>query len=179
MSEIKCGDIVYLQKNNSVFAEVVTLTDKDKALIRLCDNELEAVVDISELEVTDKKQCCLASGREVNILGTPYKILIIEEGSYMDDREADGWCDYSSKEILVKNYKQDRDSFRDLVAYQHKVIRHEIVHAFLYESGLNSNSFIPQSTGWARNEEMVDWMAIQVPKMIKAFREAGVLGYDI
>ena len=35
-----------------------------------------------------------------------------------------------------------------------KVIRHELVHAFLFESGLSVNS-------WADNEEIVDWIAIQ------------------
>ena len=59
-----------------------------------------------------------------------------------------------------------------MVAYQHKVIRHEIVHAFLYESGLDVNSL--SGGAWAKNEEMVDWMAIQIPKILKAFQEAGI-----
>ena len=47
--------------------------------------------------------------------------------------------------------------------------RHEIVHAFLFESGLAENS------EWAQNEEMVDWIAKQGPKLIKAWQEAGAL----
>lgn len=42
----------------------------------------------------------------------------------------------------------------------------EIVHAFLLESGLDENS------EWARNEELVDWIAIQGPKIWKAWQEA-------
>jgi len=28
---------------------------------------------------------------------------------------------------------------------------------------------------WARHEEMVDWIAIQFPKIMKAFQEVGAL----
>lgn len=56
------------------------------------------------------------------------------------------------------------------VAYQKKVLRHEIVHAFLYESGLWQNAY--GSKCWAKNEEMIDWMAIQIPKIQRAYKEA-------
>jgi len=41
------------------------------------------------------------------------------------------------------------------------------VHAFLYEGGLNSES-------WARNEEIVDWMAIQIPKIANKYKELNI-----
>jgi hypothetical protein len=105
------------------------------------------------------------------VLGTRYKILVIEEEGYRFNREADGWCDTQAKEILIFNYKQGAESVKDLKAYQRKVLRHEIVHAFLYESGLWQNSY--GSKCWAKNEEMIDWMAIQIPKIQKAYKEAG------
>lgn len=40
-----------------------------------------------------------------------------------------------------------------------------IIHAFLHESGLDVCS-------WAHNEEMVDWLAIQFPKLYEAFLQA-------
>ena len=49
-----------------------------------------------------------------------------------------------------------------------------LIHAFLNESGLRYNSFAPE-TAWARNEEMVDWIAIQFPKLMKAFRDADAI----
>ncbi len=52
-------------------------------------------------------------------------------------------------------------------------LRHEIVHAFLGESGLSANS--NESDAWARNEEMVDWFALQGPKIYKAWQEAGAV----
>lgn len=41
-------------------------------------------------------------------------------------------------------------------------------HAFLYECGLNDSS------DWARNEELIDWLAIQFPKIQALFEKAGV-----
>ena len=46
----------------------------------------------------------------------------------------------------------------------------QIVHAFLYESGLRQNAY--GSKCWAKNEEMIDWMAIQIPKIQRAYKEA-------
>lgn len=53
------------------------------------------------------------------------------------------------------------------------IMRHEIIHAFLDESGLQMSSFA--SGAWAENEEMADWFALQLPKMVKVFREVGCL----
>ena len=45
-------------------------------------------------------------------------------------------------------------------------ITHEIIHCYLEESGLGDNSGV-YNYGWAVNEEMVDWFAIQWPKIAK------------
>ena len=50
----------------------------------------------------------------------------------------------------------------------HEIERHELAHAFLYECGLNDSS------DWARNEELIDWLAIQFPKIQALFEKAGV-----
>lgn len=42
----------------------------------------------------------------------------------------------------------------DLKQYQKQVLRHEIIHAFMYESGLEGEC------KW-NTEEMVDWLSIQ------------------
>lgn len=47
--------------------------------------------------------------------------------------------------------------------------RHEIIHAFLFESGLAENS------EWAQNEEMVDFFAIQFPKLMEVFKNADAI----
>lgn len=105
----------------------------------------------------------------VNILGTEYTI---QTKSRCEDKrldEMDGLCDDSIKKITLANLEQEPDSKEDLEAVRQKVLRHEIVHAFLCESGLTCNS------DWAENEEMVDWFAIQGPKIWKAWQEAGAV----
>lgn len=56
-------------------------------------------------------------------------------------------------------------------AAQKETLRHEIVHAFFDESGLADSSSTVDGA-WTKNEEMVDWIAIQGPKIYKAWKEA-------
>lgn len=172
---MQIGDIVVVKGDNRLLGEIIAIDDADRATVKLNDSGVEAMVALCDLHCTGSNQPQRESGKIVHILGTEYKIFIIEEGDYRHSNDADGWCDTQAKEILLYNFKQEVYSVRDLVAYQKKVLRHEIVHAFLYESGLWSCSLSGGS--WAKNEEMVDWIAIQEPKLNKAFKEAGCDGY--
>lgn len=110
--------------------------------------------------------------KKVNVLGTEYFISICSENTEPRLKGIDGFCDDSVKEIFVEDYKDlvgEPESKKDLSAQSHKVIRHEIVHAFLFESGLAENS------DWAQNEEIVDWIAMQGPKIYKTWQEAEAL----
>lgn len=167
---ITAGQIVYFKREKQRMAEVVSVTD-DMAVVKMCDTELVLSIAVDELCATSCTQPSRKSGTVVHIMGVPYKILIINDEDYRADKNADAWCDTSTKEIVVFNFTQSLESKQNLIAYQNKVIRHEIVHAFLYESGLDVNSL--ESKAWATNEEMVDWIAIQTPKLLKAFQEAG------
>ena len=132
------GEIVYLKAYKQMVGEVTGYsTEKGTATVKLCDTGLEITVSLDDIESTGSTQPHRAFNSEVHILGTRYSICIIDEDDYRYDREADGWCDPSVKEILIFNYKQSAESVKDLIAYQKKVLRHEIVHAFLYESGLS------------------------------------------
>ena len=104
----------------------------------------------------------------VNILGTEYEI-IIDAPDEMLPEDADGAMDHSVKRIVVAKFESDRDSVKDLDVYRKKVLRHEIIHAFLFESGLWNNS--GNVTAWGQSEEITDWFAIQSPKIIKVFEE--------
>lgn len=171
---MRIGNVAVVKSDNRLIGEVISIDDMDRATLKLCESGVEVLVELAGLTCTGSNQPQRESGKIVHILGTEYKILIIEEEDYRFNKEADGWCDPQAKEILIFNFKQSVDSVKDLVAYQKKVLRHEIVHAFLYESGLWQNSYA--SKCWAQNEEMVDWIAIQEPKIHKAFEEAGCDG---
>ena len=110
--------------------------------------------------------------KTVNVLGTDYSVIFASEQEEPRLSTRDGFCDDSAKEIYVddmSNAAQSPDSKKDLAAYRNKVMRHELTHAMLSESGLQSES------DWARNEELVDWIAIQGPKLVKLWESAQCL----
>lgn len=108
---------------------------------------------------------------KVDILGTEYTIKRRKEADDPKLKDCDGYCDSSIKRIVVETFERDALSKEDLWQYEKEVLRHEIVHAFLDESGLRSCTHSCDQ-GWARNEEMVDWIALQAPKMLRAFQQA-------
>lgn len=115
--------------------------------------------------------------RKIDILGTGYAIRRVNAGQdeYMEKMQFGGYCDGSAKEIVLLNIKTcpdwENEPAASIKAKEDETMRHEIIHAFLNESGLQWCSFIPDKA-WAKNEEMVDWIAIQFPKILKAFKEA-------
>ena len=109
---------------------------------------------------------------KVNILGSEWNVKFGNEEAYPNLTNVDGYTDLSIREIVVDDMETSRGQIgakADLESYQKQVVRHEIIHAFLLESGLDSNS--NSADNWAVNEEMVDWFAIQSPKIFKVFNE--------
>ena len=108
----------------------------------------------------------------VRIMGETWTILEGTEEDYPGLTGADGYTDTSTRTIVVADMKAcegESDAKKNLQGYKKTVLRHELIHAFLYESGLGANTGMVDS--WAMNEEMVDWIAIQAPKIIKLFLE--------
>lgn len=104
---------------------------------------------------------------KANVLGTEYKI--ITDDSIVQDG-ADGICKSYEKKILIRSKGEmlgsdDSEEIKD-IRYK-EVLRHELVHAFFEESGLDD---------YSNNEQLVNWMATQFPKMLKAFIEADCVG---
>ena len=117
--------------------------------------------------------------KKVNVLGTVYTIYDVKAGedetvdAVFDKLGCDGYTDSSTHEIILKVVDPEPNRPADLEEYRRETLRHELVHAFLNESGLECCSVGVDC--WAQNEEMVDWFAIQSPKIFKAFQEAGCL----
>ena len=115
--------------------------------------------------------------KKINILGTTYKVYL--NVPYTKDPNlsgAYGYTDFNGKRIVVADVKTvpgwegaEAEAALDVYA---GTVRHEVIHAYLMESGLNGSSNAVEC--WARNEEMVDWFAIQIPKIVKTFAELGV-----
>lgn len=109
----------------------------------------------------------------INVLGTAYTISYKnrEDDETLKTGTCDGYCDKTSKSIVVCNKDSEAD-LDDFDAYQKTCVRHEIIHAFLFESGLHGNFKHEQ---WGHDETMVDWFAVQFPKILKCYQYAGVI----
>lgn len=123
------------------------------------------MVTLEKIDTLDKQL--------ISILGTEWTIEIHEddeESKRLKDMDAIG-CNYCEKKTITL----DRSEIGSSEALR-SVLRHEILHSYLYESGLDSNSFsLNDDVAWALNEEMVDWFAIQSPKIFKTYKEVGAL----
>ena len=116
----------------------------------------------------------------VNVLGTEYKVEThkISEDNTLKSNGWSGYCDETLKLIVVADTSEEEyypnmtDEAKLIMTKE--ILRHEITHAFLDESGLQSSS-LQYSSGWAVNEEMVDWFALQSPKIFKAFKDCECL----
>ena len=83
----------------------------------------------------------------INILGANWTI--IERSEADDDRrhDCDGYCDWTTRVIVVE--REIQGNLYDMDAYVKKVKRHEIVHAFLAECGLCECS--DETDAWSMN----------------------------
>lgn len=97
----------------------------------------------------------------VNIMGMQWKIVWRTKEEDPRLIECDGYCDNSIRTMVIEWMQWDGMNYNNMASYTSKVVRHEMVHAMLYECGLDSCA----AKDWARNEEMVDWIALQLPKM--------------
>lgn len=118
---------------------------------------------------------------KVNILGAEYSIEThkVSDDSYLEKNKLAGYCGEESKLIVIadmteEKYFSDMDE-KEQEAYRKRTLRHEIMHAFLNESGL-SDSSNQYGGAWAKTEEMVDWFAIQSPKIFAVYQSLDILG---
>lgn len=114
--------------------------------------------------------------KSISIMGELWHIKEGTEEEFPGLIGVDGYTDSSVRTIVIEatiTECDDPQAKANLEEYKKVVIRHEIIHAFLYESGLEGNT--NKSKNWSQNEEMVDWIAIQFPKILKVFKSLNVL----
>ena len=105
---------------------------------------------------------------KINILGTEYELrkTTNREDPVLNGKA--GYCDEFSKVISLEQdfNENDQDAIQNFDRYKRKVARHEIVHAFLAESGLKD---------YCEDETITDWIAWQFPKMLDVFTEVNAI----
>ena len=114
--------------------------------------------------------------KSITIMGELWHIKEGTEEEFPGLIGVDGYTDSSIRTIVIEatiTDNTDPQAKANLEEYKKVVIRHEIIHAFLYESGLEGNT--NKCKNWSQNEEMVDWIAIQFPKILKVFKLLDVL----
>ena len=108
---------------------------------------------------------------KIDVLGTTYGVYT--GITTADDdilKNCDGYFDKTAKRIVIA--APDDCDLADWEKYEHSVMRHEIVHTFLYESG-HSGEMKWDVPGQEHPEHMVEWIAIMFPKLARAFSKAG------
>lgn len=105
--------------------------------------------------------------QKVKVLGTKYEI--IDEATNDDFpllQNMDGFHDVTNKKIVIAGFVNELGADQDLEFVKNQVTRHELIHAFMSESGMEE---------WSQEEKLVNWFAIQSPKIFKAFQELDIL----
>jgi hypothetical protein len=90
--------------------------------------------------------------KRIDILGTPYSL------SYDDLDNKGGKADLMNKTIKLDN--EFKTTHPDWKLYY---LRHEIIHAFLFESGCRH---------FCEDEHLVDLLAVQFPKIMEVIQNA-------
>jgi len=113
---------------------------------------------------------------KINILGTDYTIQVKKREEDKTLEECDGYTDWTVHTICVIDPEKEKGCVENLDVYKKKVLRHEITHAYFIESGLMDHTNQSEYGGGTNDEQMVDWIAIQGPKLFNSWKEAGCLG---
>lgn len=111
----------------------------------------------------------------IDILGAKYEVEFVTEEKMCDlmlETGFGGCCCEHSKKIYISTMNHCEEPEEVVNEIKKNSLRHEVIHAFLSESGLSSNALNTEC--WAKNEEMVDWIALQFPKILKVYTELGI-----
>lgn len=108
----------------------------------------------------------------IKVLDTNYDIYVDNDPEYLDSYNADGLTDDLLKTIHIRNIfkNKDLDSKKSAEIEFKRILRHELLHAFIYECGLSGNSL--EKEAWPISESLVDFIAIQFEKLSKLYNEA-------
>lgn len=189
MAKFKEGDIVEVGRPGGDWGLVKALVSDDGVIPRY-EIEIDDKVSIypeymltyvgprAEPKLTIPEVPSFCFPMTVDILGTKYGVVLVDK---FDDDESNfigGFTDPDLHLIKIRDLEKidawKKGSAEKIEARQKEILRHEIVHAYLDESGLKWCT-LDTGDSWARNEEMVDWFAIQGPKIMETWQKAGCI----
>lgn len=92
---------------------------------------------------------------KINILGTQYDYEVVKDITAQElDGAGGGITKFFEKKIFI-------NGDNDVIADYNRIVRHEILHAFFFESGLAE---------YARDEKVIDFLAYQIPKIVTIYK---------
>lgn len=102
----------------------------------------------------------------VSVLGVDYNISVDNVKNDTSLKKLNGYCDNSISKIVIRDdlMTPDEDTCEDMSVFAHKIVRHELIHAFMDESGVTG-------CDWKHDESLVDWLAVMMPKMVTCMKD--------
>jgi len=104
--------------------------------------------------------------QEVTILGQVYEVSYKKDVKYCQKYNCSGYTDGVRKRIKVQDSGNKENDLR--------VLRHEVLHAFAFESGFFGSQHV-RPMDETHDEQIIDWMAVQAPKILAVWEELGCI----
>lgn len=99
---------------------------------------------------------------KVNILGSEWTVRSATEAEEPRLENKNGFTDWTARLICLE--KGPTGDIGSMETYMNKTIRHELIHAFMFESGFGD---CVEHAAYGQEETVVDWFAYQMPKIMK------------
>ena len=163
------GDYLYaiFADENNAFDLVDKTTSNGSVRVRLTMDDILKIIiknNAANLDFTCPKK--------IVILGSVYSVEIkkVADDYLLSKNAVNGYTDCYAKKIILADLTDEKEfavaSHYSETRYERykQTLRHEITHAFIYECGLGWQAKL-EPGAWYTNEPLVDWIAIQGPKL--------------
>ena len=104
-----------------------------------------------------------------DILGQEWTVCLCSNQEDSRLKECMGFTDWTSRRIVIGRIPEDDTNLDQPMVMLCKVLRHEMVHAFLFSSGLGDDCMHPEM---GHDETMVDWIAYHLHRISTACVDA-------
>ena len=98
----------------------------------------------------------------IEILGHEWTVLVTTDDVEPRLKDCTGFTDWTSRKVVVSRIPESDTNLDYPDALMRKVLRHEIIHAYMFESGLGDDWTHPEV---GHDETMIDWMAYHLHKL--------------